>query len=64
MLAHQGPPIPARRLAQGRQYQVLAGPYATRAAAVAAAKRITRDLDEAGTAVRLPLLADATPRRQ
>ncbi|MBI2782664.1 MAG: L,D-transpeptidase family protein [Gammaproteobacteria bacterium] len=62
MLAHQGPPIPARRLAQGRQYQVLAGPYPTRAAAVAVAKRITRDLDETGKAVRLPQLADATPR--
>ncbi len=62
MLAHQGPPIPAQRLAQGRQYQVLAGPYSTRAAAVATAKRIARDLDETGKAVRLPPLADATPR--
>ena len=62
MLAHQGPPIPAQRLAEGRQYQVLAGPYPTRAAATAAAKRIARDLDETGKAVRRPQLADATPR--
>ena len=62
MLAHQGPPIPAQRMAQGRQYRVLAGPYPTRAAATVAAKRIARDLDETGTAIRLPQLADATPR--
>jgi hypothetical protein len=49
-------------MAQGRQYQVLAGPYPTRAAATAVAKRIARDLDETGTAIRLPQLADATPR--
>ncbi|MGB5098356.1 MAG: hypothetical protein WBN82_10645, partial [Porticoccaceae bacterium] len=33
-----------------------------RAAATAAAKRIARDLDETGKAVRLPQLADATTR--
>ena len=60
MLGYQGPPIPAKRLSQAGQYQVLAGPYLSRAAAVAVAKRIARDLDETGTAVRLPQLADAT----
>jgi L,D-transpeptidase ErfK/SrfK len=63
MLAHLGPPVPARRVAQGRQYQVLAGPYATKAAADATAKRIERDLDETGKPVRLPQLADNTPAR-
>jgi L,D-transpeptidase ErfK/SrfK len=53
MLVHQGPPVPARRVAQGEQFQVLAGPYATREAAIAAAKRIERDLDESGKPVRL-----------
>jgi L,D-transpeptidase ErfK/SrfK len=60
MLGYQGPPIPAKRLSQAGQYQVLAGPYLSRAAAVAVAKRIARDLDETGTAVRLPQLADAS----
>lgn len=63
MLAHLGPPVPARRMAQGRQYQVLAGPYATKAAADATAKRIERDLDETGKPVRLPQLADNAPSR-
>jgi L,D-transpeptidase ErfK/SrfK len=53
MLTHQGPPIPARRVAQDGQHQVLAGPYTTRAAAAAVAKRIANDLGEAGTPVRL-----------
>ncbi len=52
MLTHQGPPIPARRVARNSQYQVLAGPYPTRAAAAAAAKRIASDLGEAGKPVR------------
>jgi hypothetical protein len=60
MLGYQGPSIPAQRLAQGGQYQVLAGPYLSRADAVAVARRIARDLDETGTAVRLPQLADAS----
>ena len=62
MLAYQGPSIPAQRLEQGGQYQVLAGPYISRAAAVAVVKRIKRDLDETGTAVRLPQLADTNPK--
>lgn len=59
MLNYQGPPVPARRLAQGGQYQVLAGPFLSRAAAVKVAKRIARNLGESGTAVQLPPLADA-----
>jgi L,D-transpeptidase ErfK/SrfK len=54
MLTHQGPPIPARRLARDSRHQVLAGPYPSRAAAVAATRRIARDLGEDGTPVRLP----------
>jgi len=54
MLAHQGPPIPARRLSRDGRHQVLAGPYPSRAAAVASAKRIASDLGENGEAVRLP----------
>ncbi len=54
MLTHQGPPIPARRVAHDDRHQVLAGPYRSRAAAVAAARRIASDLGEDGTPVRLP----------
>ncbi len=61
MLNYQGPPIPAQRLEQGGQYQVLAGPYLSRAAALAVVKRIKRDLDETGKAVQLPQLAGASP---
>lgn len=64
MLTHQGPPIPARRVAQGGQHQVLAGPYPSRAAAAATAKRIASDLGEDGKPVRLPKTVasnDATP---
>lgn len=57
MLAHQGPPIPARRVAADGQHQVLAGPYPSRAAAVATARRIEGDLGETGTPVRLPGIA-------
>jgi L,D-transpeptidase ErfK/SrfK len=54
MLTHQGPPIPARRIERDGQYQVLAGPYPSRAAATATARRIASDLGEDGTPVRLP----------
>jgi len=60
MLVYQGPPIPAQRIEQGGHYQVLAGPYLSRTAAVAVAKRIKRDLDETGKAVKLPQLANAS----
>ena len=60
MLNYQGPPIPAQRLEQGGHYQVLAGPYLSRAAAVAVVKRIKRDLDESGKAVKLPQRAAAS----
>lgn len=54
MLRYQGPAIPAVRLARDDDFQVLAGPWATRAEAAAAARRIARDLEEAGRVVRLP----------
>jgi len=53
MLRYQGPAIPAFRLARDDDFQVLAGPWATRAEAAAAARRIARDLEEAGRVVRL-----------
>jgi L,D-transpeptidase ErfK/SrfK len=54
MLTHQGPPIPARRLARDGEHQVLAGPFGSRAMATATAKRIASDLGETGKPVRLP----------
>ena len=60
MLSYQGPAIPARSLAQGGQHQVLAGPFLSRNNAVAIARRIERDLAEAGKPVHLPELAEAT----
>lgn len=54
MLRYQGPAIPAVRLARDEDFQVLAGPWATRAEAAAAARRIARDLEEEGRVVRLP----------
>jgi len=60
ILGYQGPAIPGQRISQGGEFQVLAGPYVTKAAAVAVARRIERDLDETGTPVHLPQLADAT----
>lgn len=54
MLGYQGPPIPARRLVRDAEVQVLAGPWATRDEAAAAARRIARDLEEEGRVVRLP----------
>jgi L,D-transpeptidase ErfK/SrfK len=56
MLGYQGPAIPAQSLAMGGQYQVLAGPFLSKANAVTIARRIKRDLDEAGTTVHLPEL--------
>ena len=54
MLRYQGPAIPAFRLARDDLFQVLAGPWATRAEAAATARRIARDLEEEGRVVRLP----------
>ncbi|MFZ5655304.1 MAG: L,D-transpeptidase family protein [Pseudomonadota bacterium] len=54
MLGYQGPPIPARRLARDGTVQVLAGPWASREAAAAAARRIARDLEAQGRVVRRP----------
>lgn len=45
LLIHQGPPIPARPLAQGNRYQVIAGPFANHEQAQQQAKRIDRDLE-------------------
>lgn len=53
MLTHQGPPVPALRIPKEGQYQVLAGPYPSKAAATATARRIESDLGESGRAVRL-----------
>lgn len=53
MLRYQGPAIPALRLARDGEFQVLAGPWATRTEAEATAKRIARDLEEDGAVVRL-----------
>ena len=62
MLAHQGPPIPARRVASDGQHAVLAGPYPSRADAVATARRIETDLGERGQPVhRPPALARSAP---
>ena len=54
MLRYQGPAIPALRVARDGEFQVLAGPWATRAEATVAARRIARDLEEDGRVVRLP----------
>ncbi|MFZ5492500.1 MAG: L,D-transpeptidase family protein [Pseudomonadota bacterium] len=62
MLAHQGPPIPAQRVDRDGQHAVLAGPYPSRAAAVATARRIESDLGERGqVAHRPPSLASSVP---
>ncbi len=53
MLTHQGPPIPALRQSQAGHYQVLAGPYPSKAVATATARRIASDLGESGHVVRL-----------
>ncbi len=44
MLGHMGPPIPARPVSQSGYHRVWAGPYATRAAAEAGARRIETSL--------------------
>ena len=54
MLRYQGPAIPAFRLARDGAYQVLAGPWESRAEATRAARRIARDLEEEGRVVQLP----------
>lgn len=53
MLRYQGPAIPARRLARGDQFQVLAGPWPSQQAAAAAARRIERELAETGRVIRI-----------
>lgn len=45
MLNHQGPPIPARKIASNGNYRVLAGPFKTKSEARAAAKRIKQNFD-------------------
>jgi L,D-transpeptidase ErfK/SrfK len=45
VLNHQGPPIPARVVQKGDRYQVVAGPYKDKKAAVAAARRLKSDLE-------------------
>lgn len=61
MLTHQGPPIPALRAPSAGQHRVLAGPYPSKAAAVASARRIESDLGESGRAVHLAAAANLTP---
>jgi len=45
MLNHQGPPIPSRSLRGDAGFQVIAGPFEDRQAALAAAERIRRNFD-------------------
>ena len=45
VLNHQGPPIPSRVVRKGDRYQVVAGPYKDKKAAVAAARRLRSDLE-------------------
>ena len=51
VLNHQGPPIPARVVQKGDRYQVVAGPYKDKKAAVAAARRIKSDLEIDGVII-------------
>jgi L,D-transpeptidase ErfK/SrfK len=51
VLNHQGPQIPARVVQKGNRYQVLAGPYANKKAAAAAAQRLKVDLEIEGVIV-------------
>lgn len=45
MLNHQGPPIPARKIAKDGSYQVLAGPFKNKKEVKTAAKRIKQNFD-------------------
>jgi len=51
VLNHQGPQIPARVVRKDNRYQVLAGPYADRKAALAGVKRLKVDLEIEGVIV-------------
>ena len=51
VLNHQGPPIPARVVQKGDRYQVVAGPYKDKKAAVAAARRLKSDLEIDGVII-------------
>ena len=51
VLNHQGPPIPARVVQKGDRYQVVAGPYANKKAAAAAARRLKVDLEIDGVVI-------------
>ena len=51
VLNHQGPPIPARVVQKGNRYQVVAGPYANKKAAAAAARRLKVDLEIDGVLI-------------
>ena len=45
MLNHQGPPIPARKVAFDKQFQVIAGPFKSKKQAKEAASRIRFDFE-------------------
>lgn len=49
MLNHQGPPIPARMIANNGEYQVLAGPFRNRQETKIYAKRIKQNFDITAT---------------
>jgi L,D-transpeptidase ErfK/SrfK len=51
VLNHQGPPIPARVVQKSNRYQVVAGPYANKKAAAAAARRLKVDLEIEGVVI-------------
>jgi L,D-transpeptidase ErfK/SrfK len=57
ILNHQGPPIPARVLSEGGRHRVLAGPFADKAEAGIASKRLKIDLEMDGE-----LVAPVQPR--
>jgi len=45
MLNHQGPQIPARKVKQNDEYQVIAGPYKNKKEVMKAAKRVLMDFE-------------------
>jgi L,D-transpeptidase ErfK/SrfK len=51
MLNHQGPPIPARKVAKDGQFQVIAGPFKNKKEAKQVAKRIKSNFDMEAVAI-------------
>jgi len=52
MLNHQGPIIPARKIQKDDAYQVIAGPFKSKSAMKAAAKRIKMDFEINGEPIK------------